>query len=78
MKWYDLYTEKKECCGCGACKDVCPVNAIDMVFDEEGFPYPEIDGEKCVDCGRCKNVCLVKNKKEKTNAILWKNTSRSP
>lgn len=32
----ELYREKKTCCGCGACADICPVGAIHMVMDEEG------------------------------------------
>lgn len=45
------------CSGCTACKAVCPVDAIEMVRDEEGFKYPKINKEKCIDCNLCKNVC---------------------
>lgn len=31
--------DKKKCCGCTACYSVCPVDAIDMVEDNEGFLY---------------------------------------
>ena len=27
----------KDCCGCGACSSVCPVNCITMAVDNEGF-----------------------------------------
>jgi ferredoxin len=33
---------KEDCCGCGACKAVCPLGIIKMKQDEEGFLYPEI------------------------------------
>ncbi len=56
----NLYVKKKECCGCGACVDVCRKDAVRMVIDREGFRYPKIDRELCVDCGRCKDVCPVK------------------
>lgn len=57
--------EKKDCCGCTACKNICPVNAITMKKDNEGFLYPEIDLEKCVKCGLCEKTCPILNKREK-------------
>lgn len=49
--------EKKECSGCGACAEACPVLAIHMEQDREGFLYPVIDEDKCVHCGLCDRVC---------------------
>ncbi len=49
--------EKNQCCGCSACEQMCPKNAISMKMLEEGFCYPEIDMAKCVDCGLCDRVC---------------------
>ena len=40
-----LYEDKRYCCGCGACKNVCPKHAIHMKEDEYGFVYPEIDND---------------------------------
>lgn len=57
--------EKENCCGCTACKNICPVSAITMVEEEEGFLYPNIDKEKCVNCGVCEKVCPIINKKTK-------------
>ncbi len=51
--------EKSECCGCSACKAVCPKKAITMKPDTEGFLYPEIN-DKCINCGLCLKTC--KNK----------------
>lgn len=48
---------KNKCCGCGACLNICPKNAINMVENFEGFLYPEINQDKCVNCGLCKNTC---------------------
>lgn len=31
-----LFDDKKDCCGCGACMNVCPKNAIRMAEDEVG------------------------------------------
>lgn len=56
-----LFNDKKDCCGCGACYNVCPNKAISMVRDERGFLYPQIDEEKCVQCGMCNKVCAYKS-----------------
>ena len=45
-----LYEQKKDCCGCSACYACCPVKAIQMKSDNEGFQYPIIDGKKCIRC----------------------------
>ena len=49
--------DKKDCCGCSACADICPVQAITMESDSEGFSYPVVDEEKCIHCGKCDRVC---------------------
>lgn len=49
--------EKKDCCGCSACLQICPVRCISLKEDEEGFGYPVADSEKCIDCGLCEDVC---------------------
>lgn len=46
-----------ECCGCGACSNVCPKHAINMIEDREGFLYPTVDISLCVNCGLCDKVC---------------------
>lgn len=48
---------KRQCCGCGACENICPVDAITMVQDQEGFFYPVIDQETCIHCGKCLKAC---------------------
>ena len=48
---------KEECCGCTACKNVCPVSAIDMQEDIEGFKYPTINQDLCINCKLCEKVC---------------------
>lgn len=57
-----LYFRKEECCGCSACFSICPNGAINMVEDEEGFFYPEIEESKCVRCDLCVKVCPIKTK----------------
>lgn len=59
-----LYEEKKNCCGCYACYSTCPQNAISMIEDLEGFPYPCIDLSKCIKCYLCEKTCPVSFSKE--------------
>lgn len=56
-----VFDRKEECCGCTACKHICPTNAIKMVEDKEGFLYPEIDQALCINCGKCRKVCPFQN-----------------
>ena len=56
-------TDKKDCCGCWACENVCPKSCISMVEDEEGFRYPQVDKDVCIDCHLCEKVCPVANAK---------------
>lgn len=46
----------EKCCGCKACADVCPQNAIAYKTDGEGFYYPEVN-TSCIDCGLCRKIC---------------------
>jgi NAD-dependent dihydropyrimidine dehydrogenase PreA subunit len=39
------------CTACGACKDDCPVDAINA-----GDVY-HIDEDTCIDCGACEGSC---------------------
>ncbi len=55
-------TDKELCCGCAACENVCPKNAVSMKADALGFLYPEIDREKCADCGLCERACPINRK----------------
>jgi len=48
---------KAECSGCTACYLSCPVHAISMKEDEEGFVYPEIQPDVCINCNLCRKVC---------------------
>lgn len=48
---------KDKCTGCGACYNKCPVHAISMRYDADGFIYPYINHEKCIKCGICADVC---------------------
>lgn len=53
---------KTECCGCGACEAVCPINAIRLYLDEDGFYYPEVESTSCVGCEKCLQICVFSPK----------------
>lgn len=42
------FIDNKKCCGCGACKEICPRKAIKMNEDSEGFLQPELIKELCI------------------------------
>lgn len=51
--------EIENCTGCHSCYNCCPVAAISMKFNEEGFLIPSIDEKKCLQCGKCIKTCPV-------------------
>lgn len=55
-------TDKKNCCGCTACVNACPVSCIKMERDSEGFLYPQVNTDLCINCGKCDKVCPLLNK----------------
>lgn len=47
-----MNVNKDKCIGCGACVDMCPVQAITLV-DGKASINPDI----CVSCGSCAGGC---------------------
>lgn len=45
--------DEETCTACGACADVCPVDAI-TVED-----VAKVDEDTCIDCGTCVEECPV-------------------
>lgn len=54
---------EKSCTGCGGCENVCPVSAITMTPNDEGFIFPKVDPNKCIKCEKCVKVCPALNVK---------------
>lgn len=52
---------KNKCVSCMACYSVCPVQAIEILTDEDGFYFPSIKKDKCIKCGRCTSICPINN-----------------
>lgn len=53
--------EKSRCYSCRSCFLSCPMCAIEMAENDEGFFYPQVNFEKCVDCGICAVRCPAMN-----------------
>ncbi len=49
--------DKNNCTGCRMCEQICPVKAIEIVENEEGFIEPKVNEEKCINCGLCFKRC---------------------
>jgi len=59
-------TETEACIGCGACAEICPVDAVEMKDDR-----PAVDLDWCIGCGVCAVSCptgaiSMKRRTEKT------------
>lgn len=46
-----VIVDPDKCTGCGACKDVCPSDAITIENEKA------VINENCIDCGACIPVC---------------------
>lgn len=47
----------RNCTGCGMCSASCPVEAITIKENEQGFYRPVIDETQCLQCAACTKVC---------------------
>lgn len=81
-----IKTDSQKCCGCTACMAICPLHAIQMNNDSEGFLCPQVDTKICVECGACIKVCPAEKIEKSTvkvsdnmqaYAAKWENTVRS-
>jgi len=58
-KEFKIIDDMSKCTGCAACANLCPVLAIEMVRNAEGFEFPKIDFDKCVYCKKCIVQCPI-------------------
>ncbi len=61
MEILKILDVKDTCTGCGACVSICPKQALDLSYNEEGFYYPNLNENKCIYCKACEKVCHVIN-----------------
>ena len=47
----------EKCVGCAACAAICPVGAIILTENENGFREPVVDSKRCINCALCKKLC---------------------
>lgn len=69
-------TDSNECIGCGACVEICPVDAVNIVDD-----LAEVDLDWCIGCGVCAVVCpataiTIKRRFEATGPKSFKDLHR--
>ena len=59
-------TNPSDCCGCTACLNICPHNAITMQPDALGFLYPQVNETKCINCNLCEKICAFNGHYDKS------------
>ena len=53
----NCFANNNPCSGCAACYSVCPVGAICLERNSDGFFEARVNAEKCISCGKCVQVC---------------------
>ena len=54
--------DNKICTGCASCAQSCPKGCINLIQNDEGFYYPQINDESCISCKKCVNSCPILNR----------------
>lgn len=54
----------KNCTGSGACKNICPVGAISITYNEQGFYVPVLDKFKYFKYTLLENIFIGRNRKK--------------
>lgn len=67
-----------DCCGCGACQQICPVSCITLQENSHGFLYPQVDVSTCIECGKCRRVCTILNPRDERIPLKCFGAQRLP
>lgn len=67
----ETVVKELDCCGCGACINTCPVQAIKYQRDKYGFIIPEINSTKCIFCRKCILTCPSLNSVKKKPKMAY-------
>lgn len=59
------------CTNCKACKDACPVHAIEIEDNLKAY-NAVIDVNKCIECNKCMTVCQIHSRIQTQKPIVWK------
>lgn len=62
----DNISKFNKCSNCGACLNICPVNAIKIDSSSLFYKY-FVDDNICIKCGKCVKVCPLENPKKIQN-----------
>lgn len=62
-------SKERRCMRCGLCGFICPVGALEMIYDDfTGFYTPHVNN-KCIDCGKCFRCCPAENMPKSSDLI---------
>lgn len=71
-------TPPENCTGCGLCANVCPKDAISMVWNTQGFLVPQVDTSACINCGLCVRMCPAQPDKLKKPDVIQDQSTPTP
>lgn len=50
---------KEFCTGCSACVEKCPVSALSLEQDDQGYFVSHFNSDVCINCNACEGICPV-------------------
>ena len=72
----DVIVPNDLCCGCGVCAGICPVDALEIVWNKYGEYAPVEQTGKCTECELCLQVCPFWNQEESETTLAEREFGR--